>query len=159
MLFEIPMIVILLQSIPEGFFITIVGLKLFNIKIQWRRAGIIAIIYGIVCYLIRKSVVIYGLHSILGLFALTLLIKGIGKVSFLCSGVSTLASFLLIGLFQIVTVPTALQIVNVSFDQLSENSILTIIAGIPTFVLMGMTYFILNKTGFYFYSLNLSKKE
>lgn len=159
MLFEIPIIVVMLQSIPEGFFIVTVGLKLFDIEIQWKRAGIIASIYGIVAYLIRRFVIIYGLHTILGLLTLILLVKIIEKISFLCSVVSILVSFFLTGLFQTITVPGVLQIANVSFHQLSQDPPLTIIAGIPTFILMGITYCILYKTGFYLYSLNFSKKE
>ena len=55
MLFEIPIIVVLLQSIPEGFFIVVIGTKLYNIHVDFKRAAIIAMVYGIFAYLFGSS--------------------------------------------------------------------------------------------------------
>lgn len=159
MLFKIPIIVAALQSIPEGFLIVIVGLKLFNIDIKLKEAIGISIIHGVLSYLIRRYVAVYGLHTIFSIIVLIVLVKMIGEIPFFHSIVSILLSFLLTGIFQVVTVPVILQIMNMSFKQLSQDPKLTIIAAIPTFALLGIIYLILNRTGFYLYNLKVYKKE
>ena len=159
MLFKIPIIVAALQSIPEGFLIVIVGLKLFNIDIKLKEAIGISIIHGVLSYLIRRYVAVYGLHTIFSIIVLIVLVKMIGEIPFFHSIVSILLSFLLTGIFQVVTVPAILQIMNMSFKQLSQDPKLTIIAAIPTFALLGIIYLILNRTGFYLYNLKVYKKE
>ena len=159
MLFKIPIIVAGLQSIPEGFLIVIVGLKLFNIDIKLKEAIGISVVYGILSYLIREYVAVYGLHTIFSIIILIVLVKMIEEIPFFHSTVSVLLSFLLTGIFQAITVPMVLQIMNMSFEKLSENPKLTIVAAIPTFALLGIIYLILNGTGFYLYNLKVFKKE
>ncbi|SJZ57812.1 hypothetical protein [Garciella nitratireducens] len=159
MLFEIPIVVLLLQSIPEAFFIIMVGLKLFHIDIKGKEAILVSVIYGVASYFIRKYIAIYGIHTILSIIVLIVLLKYIKKISLFYAMISILLSFLLTGIFQSITVPFVLDFLGVSLEQFSKDPKLMIIAAIPTFVLMTIIYFILNKTNFYLYDLRVFKKE
>ncbi|WP_213818713.1 hypothetical protein [Garciella nitratireducens] len=159
MLFQIPIVVLLLQSIPEAFFIIIVGLKLFHIDIKGKEAILVSVIYGVASYFIRKYIAIYGIHTILSVIVLIVSLKYIKKISLFHATISILVVSLFIGIFQSITVPFVLDFLEVSLEQFSRDPKLMIIAAIPTFVLMTIIYFILDKTNFYLYDLRVFKKE
>jgi hypothetical protein len=159
MLFEIPVIVVLLQSIPEGFFIVLVGLKLFNIDIKYSRALVISFSYGIFSYIIRRVVFIFGLHTFLSILILILLVKILRKISIFNAIISVLVGSLLAGIFQVITAPLVLNIIDIEFQQLADNPGINIIASLPTLILLGLSYYLLSITGFYLFNVNLSKKD
>lgn len=159
MLFEIPIIVVLLQSIPEGFLVILVGLKLFNLDIEYRRALVISISYGIFSYIIRRIVFIFGLHTIFSILILIILVKIIRRISIFNAIISILTGSLLAGIFQGITAPLALKYFDVSLQQLAEYPSINILASIPTLILLSLSYYILDRTGFYLFNVNLSKKD
>jgi len=153
MLFEIPIIVVLLQSIPEGFFIVIVGTKLFNIQMNFKMAAIIAFIYGFFAYLYRLFLITFGLHTLFSMILLVLLVKFIRRIPIFHSVVSILSSTLLIGVLQGMVVPIFLNILGISFQQLSGYPWINIAISIPIFLILGGLYYVLHGKGFYLYNL------
>ncbi len=153
MLFEIPIIVVLLQSIPEGFFIVVIGTKLYNIHVDFKRAAIIAMVYGIFAYLFRIIFTIFGLHTLFSVILLVMLVRIITGIPIFHSLASILSSTLLIGVLQGLTVPVILWLVGIPFQQLSMYPWINIAVSIPIFLILVVIYYVLHRRGLYLYNL------
>jgi len=64
-MFPIPWYVVLLVSIPESFLVVILGFSLYNLKISYRKALLIAMFGSLGCDLVRLFNTINGVHTLI----------------------------------------------------------------------------------------------
>lgn len=157
-MFPIPWYVALFESIPEGFLIIFLSLKLMNKeKIIYSKIILMSIIYGLIAYVIRTVIAhMYNtippyLHTILLMITFALLMKYIYKTDFLFAIISIFIVLVIFGLVQYIFVLSLIQIIKIDYEMLSEFPWLNIIFFIPV---AAITYCIVN-----FFSKNVGVKN
>ena len=68
MLYSIPWYVVLFQSIPEMFLLIILGFKLFNIDVNFKKTLLVSLLISIIVYIVRKFASVYGFHTVIFIF-------------------------------------------------------------------------------------------
>lgn len=70
-----PWQVVVFISIPEAFFLNLMGMALVGIRPDLRKLGIVAVVQACASFLIRALPIIYGVHMILQIITTVVLIK------------------------------------------------------------------------------------
>lgn len=157
-MFPIPWYVALFESIPEGFLIIFLVLKLVNKdKVIYSKIMVMSIIYGFISYILRTMtahmdiIIPPYLHTVLLIITLAVLMKYIYGVDFQSAIISIFIVLAIFGLAQYIFVLSLIQIIKIDYKVLSEFPWLNIIFFIPV---AAITYSIV-----FFYSNNEGVKN
>jgi len=157
-MFPIPWYVALFESIPEGFLIIFLALKLVNKdKVMYSKIIVMSIIYGFITYILRTMtahmdiVISPYLHTILLIITLAVLMKYIYKIDFPSNIISIFIVSAIFGIAQYIFVLSLMQIIKIDYKVLSELPWLNVIFFVPV---AAITYSIV-----YFYSKNEGVKN
>ncbi|HHW03123.1 MAG TPA: hypothetical protein GXX35_09980 [Thermoanaerobacterales bacterium] len=152
-MFPIPWYVAAFESIPEGFLIVLLSLKLMKQKeLVYSKIAAISIIYGVIAYTIRNmNAYFYGtippyLHTVLLLVALAILMKYICKAHFQAAFISVFIVFVIFGLVQYILVLMLAEIFKINYNTFYKFPWMNVIFFIPV---AAITFFIIH-----FYSIN-----
>jgi len=80
---KISVISALLQVLPENFGLLLAGFAMTQLPIDWRRIAVVSIIHSLTVYFVREMPLVFGVHTIIFIFALTLYILIIFRLTFL----------------------------------------------------------------------------
>lgn len=133
-----PLLIILFASIPEEFLITVLGLKLFGVKIRplIGKIVVVAILQAAISFSVRLLPLPFGIHTILQipLFALSLyLILGL---PYLYSLVVILISATLYTILDASIIPLLLYWSGIPLEEVLTNTTLRLLFFIPQFTVM-----------------------
>lgn len=133
-----PLLIVLFASIPEEFLITVLGLKLFGVKIRplIGKIVVIAILQAVISFSVRLLPLPFGIHTILQipLFALPLyLLLGL---SYLYSLVVILISATLYTILDASIIPLLLYWTGIPLEVVLTNTTLRLLFFIPQFTVM-----------------------
>ncbi len=64
-MFALPWYSILLISIPQTIVSILIGFQLFNLRLDFKKCLVVAIVVGIVTYFLRGALVMPGIHTVL----------------------------------------------------------------------------------------------
>jgi hypothetical protein len=143
-----------LESVPEIFLIIRVGFILFNIDIDWKKSLVISLGGGLVSYIVRMYITIFGVHTILIMIAIIILIRLVLKTNFIYAGVGILTGTLITGILQLMVTPLLLAITDKNMNDLCTEPWLSIMFFIPCALLMLLLYVIVKKNCFYLIDFN-----
>ncbi|WP_242662097.1 hypothetical protein [Desulfitobacterium hafniense] len=133
-----PLLIVLFASIPEEFLITVLGLKLFGVKIRplIGKIVVIAILQAAISFSVRLLPLPFGIHTILQipLFALPLyLLLGL---PYLYSLVVILISATLYTILDASIIPLLLYWTGIPLETVLTNTTLRLLFFIPQFTVM-----------------------
>lgn len=159
MLYSIPWYVVLFQSIPEMFLLIILGFKLFNIDVSFKKAFSVSCLVSVIVYFTRRNVNVYGLHTVVfiicSLFFIRIILRMNGAYSFICITTSLLVN----GLLQNTMIPILFNLFHNTAEDLIKSPWLNALYFIPTALIMFTLYvFIVNKK-FYLFDLKMYEND
>ncbi|HHV25886.1 MAG TPA: GHKL domain-containing protein [Tissierellia bacterium] len=155
MLYSISWYVVLFQSIPEMFLLIILGFKLFNIDVDFKKALLVSLLISIIVYFVRKFASVYGLHTAILIFCSLILIKIILKMNIAYSFICIVTSLLINGLLQNTITPILLNFFHTTTQDLVKNPWLNIFFYIPNGLIMLYLYLFTIKKKIYLFDLKM----
>lgn len=153
-MFPISWYVALLVGIPEGILTILIGFSLFNLKIDFKNVLIIAVLEGIIIYVVRLFPIMFGIHTVIALFATIGITYYLIRITFWKVVISVLAGFVVIGAVYSVYTPLYITITSVSVSSFAENQWLNVIHFIPFGLLMTFLYRLIIKYKLIFFDLS-----
>jgi signal transduction histidine kinase len=156
---NITWITILTGSIPEAFFIFLIGLTLIGYRVSLKKLILISFIEGIFVYILFNYIKVpFGIHSIstfLFLVIITnLLIKVNIKNSFIAIVIGWMASFLT----QYINL-IFIYLLGMTYDDLMKNEALRMIAFYPSIISLGIIALIIYKKNIVIYNACISSNN
>jgi len=155
MLYSISWYVVLFQSIPEMFLLIILGFKLFNIDVDFKKALLVSLLISIIVYFVREFASVYGLHTAILIFCSLILIKIILKMNIAYSFICIVTSLLINGLLQNTITPILLNFFHTTTQDLVKNPWLNIFFYIPNGLIMLYLYLFTIKKKIYLFDLKM----
>lgn len=159
MLYSIPWYVVLFQSIPEMFLLIILGFKLFNIDVSFKKALLVSCLVAVIVYLTRRNVNVYGLHTVMLIFCSLFFIRMILKMNIAYSFICIVTSLLINGLLQNTTIPILLKLFQSAPKDLIKNPWLNVFIYIPNGLIMYLFYIFIKKIQFYLFDLRMYEND
>lgn len=154
MTFPMEWYLLFLVCIPQVYLGLLLGLKVFNLNLNWRRLLIISIIGGLLIYAIRRIPMIFGLPSIFDFLILVFLLSFIGKIKFSQALCSTMAAIMLIAVAECGIVALCFNITGVTFMSLQTHQLLMFWFFVPEALFFLGLYYLVRRTHFTMWDLN-----
>ncbi len=145
---HMPLIALILQSIPESFAFLLFALAITHFKFKWRQLIFASILIAFTTYIIRSLLIQYGINITLEIPLIFLIIKFVFKISFKRAVLISLFGLTALGLAEGAVTPILLSITGISLQQALNSSILRIIVPMPQII--GLLVL-----GFYLYRKNI----
>lgn len=155
MLYSIPWYVVLFQSIPEMFLLIILGFKLFNIDVDFKKSLLVSSLISIIVYIVRRFTSIYGLHTVILIFCSLIFIWIILKMNIAYSFICIVTSLLINGLLQNIITPIILNLFYTTPQDLIKNPWLNIFFYIPNGLIMLCFYLFTVKREVHLFDLKM----
>ncbi|EOD00706.1 hypothetical protein [Caldisalinibacter kiritimatiensis] len=159
MIYPIPWLLILIVSIPEAFLVLKLGFKLCNTNISTKHSLITSIIVGISSYYIRKTDIVFGLHTLITIILLTFLIWILTRIKFIHALMATLIGSLISGVLQSTISTILLSLTKKTFSDIVSNPILGIFYFLPSGLMMMFLYFYLKYRKVYVLDLKMYSED
>lgn len=153
-MFAIPWYVALLEGMPEAFLIIIVGFRLFNLNIELKKAFFVALISASTTFFIRQLPIVFGLHTLLGLFIIVFFAFLLTRLHFWQVLVSVLAGFVVMGIFYSIWTPIFFALFSVDTKVLEEYPWWNITYFFTTAVWVLIFYGLVKKFHFVIFNFN-----
>ncbi|MHB8126857.1 MAG: hypothetical protein ACYDEJ_14725 [Desulfitobacteriaceae bacterium] len=145
MIINIPLIVLLLQGIPETVAVVTLAFVIARIPLKWNKILLIGSILAFCAYIVRLFPIPFGIHTILQIILLFIALTWLGKGDFSLSLVATLLSFLALVIFELGCISLLMPIFGVTPNTLSTNTKIMIIIAEPQVFLLFISAFLLKK--------------
>lgn len=155
---SIPWYISVFVSIPEAVLIVLVGFKSFNLDIKPQQLFTISVISAVSTYILRRTLVIFGLHTIAALFILILVCWIMTKIEFWKLVISITFGVTISGVLQSITVPILFKVMSLTMAQIINNPKLNLILFVPEGVILAIIVMIIGKFDLYIYDLNWNKQ-
>lgn len=159
MLYSIPWYVVLFQSIPEMFLLIILGFKLFNIDVNFKKTLLVSLLISIIVYIVRKFASVYGFHTVIFIFFSLILIRIILKMNIAYSFICIVTSLLVDGLLQSILTPVLLSLFQSASEGLITSPWLNIVLFIPSGLLMFLLYIFINERKIFLFDLKIYEND
>lgn len=142
---KIPLIVLLLQGIPELIAVATLAFVIAGIPLRWNKVISIGIILAICAYVVRLFALPFGIHTLLLIIILLLALIKQGKGDFSLSLLASLLSFLVLAIYEFVCLSLLMPVFALTPESLSTDSFKRILIAEPQVLLLFSTAFLLNK--------------
>ncbi|NLZ52831.1 MAG: GHKL domain-containing protein, partial [Thermoanaerobacteraceae bacterium] len=147
-MFPIPWYVVVFESIPEGFMVIYLSLKLMKEEeVIYSKVTVIAVIYGIITFVVRNLTAHIHiatppyLHTVLLIITLAVLMKYIYKIDFQSGIISVFIVSAIFGLVQYIFVLSLIELLEIDYNSFNEFPWYNIILFIPVAVI---TFYVVN---------------
>ncbi len=141
----IPFIALLFQGIPEQVAVVTLAFVIAGIPLKWHKLIFIGIFLATFVYIVRLFPIPFGLHTILLIILLFITLVGQSKGNISLSLFASLSSFLILAVFEFLSLTLLLPIFGLTPKELDAHSFIRIIMGEPTTILLFLTAFLLIK--------------
>ncbi|KJS22960.1 MAG: hypothetical protein VR72_03470 [Clostridiaceae bacterium BRH_c20a] len=145
-----PLITVLLISLPEEILLTAVGLQLFGIKLSFRRLVLIGALQAMVSYCIRLLPLAFGIHTMLQIPIFALVIWLIIRVPYLIALTCILVSASFYMVIDATLGPLLLHLTGIPLEQVLATPSLQILFFLPQGLIVFFIVLLL-----YFYDLKI----
>lgn len=92
---RMPLIGVLLISVPEGIILSALGLTLVGVKVNWRLLVFAGVIEAAISYLVRLAPLPFGVHTLVQLLLFALVLSVIAKLPYKVTFLAMLISIML----------------------------------------------------------------
>lgn len=143
---QIPLIMLLLQGIPELIAFVALAFVIAGIPLKWKMISLIGIVLAVCSYAVRFFPIPFGIHTILLFILLFLALTILGKGEFSLSLIASLVSILVLVIFEFVCLSLLMPIFGVTPETLSIHPVIRIVIAEPQVLLLSLTAFLLKIT-------------
>lgn len=144
-MFPIPWYVVLLVSIPETYLVVILGFSIFNLKISYKKALLVAVVSSLVCYLIRQFNTINGIQTFIGVTIIIILCSSLTQINLWKVTAAILTSFSFAGVIISLYAPIYFTLTSTTVQNLTINPWLNIYFFFPEAFFMIALYIVTKK--------------
>ncbi|WP_294392353.1 hypothetical protein [uncultured Clostridium sp.] len=127
-----------LRTIPESFILMMALFILCNINIKMKPYVMSSTLFGVCQYFIRRLPINYGVNTILGIFIMILIMHKINKSEIIPSIKFSLIITIVLFILEWVNIVVLTFLFNDSLEIIFNNSILKILSGMPSLVLLAL---------------------
>jgi hypothetical protein len=118
-MFALPWYSILLISIPQTIVSILIGFQLFNLRLDFKKCLVVAIVVGIVTYFLRGTLVIPGIHTVLIILVMVISITLINRGGILYNFLAVMLGSMILGVIEGVWCPLFLSITSLAIRDLA----------------------------------------
>lgn len=154
---KMPILAILLQSIPECFIWCWLALKLLKIQPNLGRLLLVAVIFGFCSYFIREFVPVFGLHVLIQILVIIVLLVMLIRLSLYQATAATLLGKLISIMLEIIFIPILLHLTGLTFNEVLADNLLRIIFPVPHLIFALILIWIIKRQKFYLIDLSTTK--
>lgn len=154
-MFPIPWFVVLLVSIPESFLVIILGFSLFNLRISYRKALLVAIAGSLTCYVVRLINTIDGVQTLIWVVIMMIFSYLLSKINLWKVAVATLSGVTIDGVIQSMLLQIGFKLTSQNAASLIANPKLIVMFFIPEAIIMLLAYIFVVKTNFLIFNGNM----
>lgn len=145
-------------SAPQVLMMILLGFSLFNLKIDLHKAFVVALLMGVICYIIRLLPVPLPINTIFIIVCVAILTWLICDIELINSLVASLLGLTLYGITENLVLQTFFILTRCTVSDVLTNSFLNLILFIPILIILLCTYLLCNKLGFIVYDLEPKDK-
>jgi hypothetical protein len=143
---KMPILAVVLQSIPESFAIVSLSLALIDEKAKVRSLILIATLTALASYFIRLQQIPFGVHSIITIGCLIFFTWIITKNKIIPLLLGLIPALVFYGVLELALVPLTLKLAGLSLNQVLENTWLRIMFPIPLYIICFTVEHLLRKS-------------
>lgn len=144
---KMPLLVVLLVSIPEAFLVSWLTLSLWGQKTKFEKLLILAIVQGLIAYFVRKMPIPFGLHLPIMLLAYTLLLMTVYPFFGRCL-LGIFIGVVIAGIVDSLSVPFVLAMFHISLKQYLAFWGFRVIGFLPEAVIFLLLILLVSRTKF-----------
>lgn len=148
-----PFCAVILQSMPECYIFSWLGLQLINISPDWKRLLLASIIFGIISYWVRGLFIPFGVHILIQTVFLVIIFKLLLKLSVYQSLSASLIANTTVAVFEAVFIPSIMAVTGLNLDTIISSDLLRIIIPVPHMIIALILIVILKKNDLYIVDL------
>lgn len=148
-LFPIPWFVAVLVGIPQAYFIIILGFSLFNLRIKPEHAFTVACLTSAICYLVRLSNKVIGLHTLILILTLIVLCIIITRLNAYKVSTAVLAGVTTVGAIEYSYIPLVFSITPMKLDDFILHPWWIVLIFIPEILILLIIYYLVKKHHLY----------
>lgn len=156
---KLPVLAILLISIPEEIMISALGLFLFGIRPKGRFLILIGILQSLISYLVRQLPLFFGLHVIIQALLFALVITLIIQLPYRVSLTAMTVSITIYAVMEAIFVPLLVAITDVPLAVILASTKLRILYFLPQGIMMLIIVFLVHHYDFKLFSHYYSETE
>lgn len=148
-MFPIPWFVAVLVGIPQFFLIIVLGFSLFNLRIKYNTALLVACLTAIACYFVRLYNTIDGLHTLLVTLLIMVLCIIITKIKTYKVITAILAGSVIVGGLEYSYLSLFFLVTSTTISDFAEYPWLSVVSFVPEAVILSIMYWWVKKNCFY----------
>lgn len=152
-MFALPWYSIVLISIPQVILIILIGFKLFNLPVDFKKCLATALLAGVITYFLRSSSVMPGIHTVLIILLISCFIAFLNKSNFLHSLAAVILGTMIMGVVEGVWCPLFLRWTGRTVNDLASYPWLNIAGFMPILLFTFVLYIFILKYDFVIYDL------
>ena len=142
---KIPLIVLLLQGIPEQIAVVTLAFVIAGISLKWNKVVLIGIVLAFCAYLIRLFPIPFGIHTILLIFILFVFLTRLGKRDIGLYFFASLVTILVLGILEYSCMSLFILFFGFTLETLLNDLVMRIVVGEPHVLLLFISAFLLQK--------------
>jgi hypothetical protein len=142
---KIPLIVLLLQGIPEQIAVVTLACVIARIPLEVKKVIAIGIILAACAYVIRLFTIPFGTHTILLTLLLFIALIWLSNGNLSLSIIACLLSYLALAVFEFICLSLLMPISGITPEVLANDPVIRIVLTEPQVILIFMLSFILKK--------------
>lgn len=127
---------LLIFGIPEGICIVFLAFALSKVKLHWKKVIPIGIFLSFSAFILRLLPITFGVHTIVYIGLLFYFLVKVGKVPLVNAITNSLATFLLVIIFETTTSSLIMKIFEINQTQLNENLLTRLLVIYPHIILL-----------------------
>jgi hypothetical protein len=113
---------VILVSIPESLLMVLMGFQLYNLKVKFGDAFLIAVISAITSFYVRKLPIVFGVHSLIGIAVLIALCWFFTRLPLYKVIWSVLTGFAVMAVTQSIVLPLGLLLTSIDYELIKNNA-------------------------------------
>ena len=112
---------VLTVGIPESLLMVLMGFQLYNLRLKFGHAIVIAAMSAIISFYVRKLPIVFGVHSLIGIVVLISLCWLFTRLPLYKVIWSVLTGFAVLAVTQSILVPLILWLTSIDYEQIKNN--------------------------------------
>lgn len=148
-MFPIPWFVAALVGIPQSFLIIVLGFSLFNLRIKFEHALVVACLASMGCYLVRLLNTVNGLHTLIVTLFLIVLCVVLTQISTYKVTTAILAGVTVAGGIEYSYLPLIYTLTSTTLHDLAQHPWWSVGFFIPEGLILLILYWQVRKHNFY----------
>jgi len=141
---QLPLIVWLLQGIPECLVSTALAMVIAMGCLQWKKIVLIGLIQACLVYLVRLLPITFGVHTILMIISLAVLLAAIAKVKLITSLTVSIVTFTVIFVCEAFSRWFIVRVGLISPEDMAGSVFWRVVMGLPQIIVLSAMTFLFN---------------